>query len=376
VLDTLWEDAAYDFNGWLYRDSVTNAVVGAMGYRNGPYSVWFTEGYRSLQKAIDKLFPGQVVRIRGTNAAGKLVLIGSFSDRQPEIYSWVDLEKKTAGAFRNSRPWIDAQRMQPMSIMKFKTRDGKSFDACVTLPKGVSKQTPAPLVVLPHGRVGHDAWGFTEEVQFLASRGYAVLQPNFRGSSGQRWMYPTSDEWEFFKMHEDVTDAVKTLFATGLIDRNRVAIVGTTDFGGYLALCGVAFEPQLYRCAVTQSAVYDWGELIQDQEYFKYQGNFFSRYSIKLGDPKKNPEKFAAMSPLKHARDIRVPVLVSYGEYEISSQIGLAKEIVSTVRSKGLEAETLSFRDERSGLNYFDHKIEFYQKMESFLAKNMGATAP
>lgn len=376
VLDVLWEDAAYDFNGWLYRDPVSRVILGVMGSKVGPYSVWFTEAYSNLQKSLNKLFPGQVVRILGTSETGKMVLISCFSDRQPPIYNWVDLETHKAGMFRNSTPWIDPQRMQPMSIIKFKTRDGKQFDAYVTLPKGATKQNPPPLVVLPHDGPGYgNTWGYDPEVQFLASRGYAVLQPNYRSSPGCTWMYPTEDEWAFRKMHEDVTDATKALIASGLVDRNRVAIMGHV-FGGYLALCGVAFEPSLYRCAVAVSANCDWAKLIKDQQYNKYSNPFYLRMLLKLGDPDKEAAKFDAMSPLNHANDIRVPVLATYGEYEQTVEINTVKDLVSTVQKKGIAADTIRFADEEYGVRYLDHKVELYQRVETFLAKNLGAGAP
>ena len=380
VRDVLWEDPAYDFDGRLYRDAKTNDIVGAMGNTSAPYSVWFTEAYRSLQQVLEKRFPGQVIRILGTDEAGRMVLIATFSDRQPTIYSWVDLEKHTAGMFRNSRPWIDPQRMQPMGVRKYKNRDGKEFDAYLTLPKGATIQNPPPLVVLPHdrsdyGRGGRSTWGYDSEVQFLASRGYAVLQPNYRGSAGLTWMYPKEDEWAFRKMHEDVTDATRDLIASGLVDRNRVAIMGT-GFGGYLALCGAAFEPSLYRCAIAVSAHYDWGKLIEEGKYSKYADTFYFRMLLKLGDPSKETEKFDAMSPLKHADDIRVPVLVSYGEYDSSAEISMAKDLISTVQKKGIAAESIRFRDEGGRVRYLDHKVELYQGIETYLAKNLAAPAP
>jgi dipeptidyl aminopeptidase/acylaminoacyl peptidase len=262
-------------------------------------------------------------------------------------------------------------------VRKFRTRDGKEFDAFLTLPKGATLENPPPLVVLPHdrpdyGSSGRSTWGYDAEVQFLASRGYAVLQPNYRGSTGSTWMYPKEDEWAFRKMHEDVTDAANDLIASGLVDRNRVAIMGT-GFGGYLALCGVAFEPSLYRCAVAISAHYDWGKLIEEAAYSKYETRRYFRLLVKLGDPKNDPEKFDAISPLKHATDIRVPVLVSYGEYDSSAEISMARDLLSTVQKKGIAAESISFRDERSGAHYLKHKVELYQRIEAYLAENLGS---
>jgi dienelactone hydrolase len=378
VLDVLWQDPVYDFDGELYRDPKSNQILGAFGQNTKPFSVWFDEGMRNIQAQVDKMFPGQIVRILGTDEDHKTVLLSSYSDRQPAIYSWANLETHKAGMFRNSKPWIDPQRMQPMGVRKFKTRDGKEFDAYLTLPKGATLQNPPPLVVLPHDRTnygssGRNTWGYDEEVQFLASRGYAVLQPNFRGTAGSTWMYPKEDEWDFRKMNEDVTDATKDLIGSGLVDRNRVAIMGS-GFGGYLALCGVAFEPSLYRCAIAISAHYDWGKLIEEAEYNKYKDPLYFRMLFKLGDPKKEPEKFNGISPLKHAADIRVPVLASYGEYDPSAEISRAKDLISAVEKKGIPAESISFRDERGGADYLENRVELYQRIERFLAKNLSSS--
>jgi dipeptidyl aminopeptidase/acylaminoacyl peptidase len=287
------------------------------------------------------------------------------------------LEKRTAGLFKNPMPWIDPQRMQPMGVIKYKNRDGKQFDAYLTMPKGATKQNPPPLVVIPADEWGgRHTWGYDGEAQFLASRGYAVLQPNIREALGFRWMYPKEDEWAFRQMHDDVTDATKALIASGLVDRNRVAI-GGSGFGGYLALCGVAFEPSLYRCAIAISPdCVDWGKLIEDQKYYKYNGGlFYLRASLWLGDPKKEVEKFNAISPLRHADDIRVPVLVTDGEYDLSVKISMDKDLVSTVKSKGIPAESIKFLNESGGVRFLDHRLELFERIEAFLAKNMGAGA-
>jgi dipeptidyl aminopeptidase/acylaminoacyl peptidase len=175
-------------------------------------------------------------------------------------------------------------------------------------------------------------------------------------------------------MREDVTDATKDLIASGLVDRNRVAIMGS-GFGGYLALCGVAFEPSLYRCAIGISPSYDWGRIIEEAEYSKYASPLYFRLLLKLGNPKSDPEKFDAISPLKHATDIRVPVLVSYGEFDPGAERSMAREFVSTLQKKGVAADSIRFSDERSGAHYLDHKVELYQHIEAFLAKNLAAGA-
>jgi dienelactone hydrolase len=373
--EVLLEDPAYDFNGWLYRDPVSHNIAGVIYDRIKPKVVWFPQAYRDLQKAVDGLFPGTdtVVRILGNDEEDKgMVMIGTYSDRQPMSFHWVDLKNHSAGPIQNSMPWIDPKRMQPMGAMKFKTRDGRTLDAYVTLPVGASKQNPAPLVVLPHdGTDGRDTWGFNSAVQFFANRGYAVLQPNHRGSSGYTWMFPTEDEYDFRKMHDDVTEATKALIASGYIDRNRVAIVGTS-FGGFLALSGAAYEPTLYRCAVAVSPVSDWGKSIQENKYNQFSDASYARMVRKLGDPKKDPEKFDAIAPLRHAEQIRAAVLIAYGEYDPSYEISEAKELVSIVRKNRLPAETMSFVNEGYGVRHLGHKVELYSRIEAFLAENLG----
>src|SRR5690606_359801 len=185
------------------------------------------------------------------------------SDRDPGAYQWVNLEKRQVGLIKQSRPWIDPERMRPMSTFTYKTRDGLKFDAYLTLPAGASKENPPPLIVLPHGGPWvRDSWGYDSQTQFLASRGYAVLQPNYRGSTGYSWMYPEDEEWAFEKMHEDVTDCVKLIARSGHVDAKRIAIMGGS-FGGYLTLMGLSSEPDLYRCGITMAGVFDWAAMIR-----------------------------------------------------------------------------------------------------------------
>ncbi len=371
VVEVLWQDKAYDADAWLYRDPVSRLIVGAVYDRTGPYVVWFSDAYRNLQKLADGLFPGQIVRIIGNDEAGKMVLISSFSDRQPPIYSWIDLQSRQAGLIKNSSPWIDPKRMRPMSSFKFKTRDGRSLDAFVTMPAGASKQNPPPLVVLPrNSQWWRDSWGYNAEVQFLASRGYAVLQPNYRGPACSSGMFPTEDEWAFRKMHEDVTDATKMLVGSGLVDPKRVAIMGT-DFGGFLALSGAAYEPGLYRCVVAISAPSDWARLISDYKYNKFNSAYYSRMVLKLGDPDQDQAKWDAIAPLRHADQIRAAVFYATGEYDDPMTIKGLKELGSVVERNHIPVESLSFVNEAVGVRHLRNQVELYSHIEDFLAKNM-----
>lgn len=369
--DVLLQDPAYDFDGWVYRNPATQDIMGAIFQRNGPRVTWFNEDYRKLQEILDGFFPKMVVRIIGSDEAQKLFLVRTFSDRQPAIYSWVDLEKRTAGLIKSSAPWIDPQRMQPINIVNFKTRDGRKLDAYLTMPAGASKKNPAPLVVLPHGGPwARDSWGFDGEAQFLASRGYAVLKPNYRGSTGYDWMFPEEDRWNFLKMHDDVTDATKAMIASGLVDRDRIGIMGGS-FGGYLAISGVVNEPSLYRCAVTIAGVFDWEQQIKDKKYNQYDSPAFGWMINKLGDPKKQPEKFDAISPGRRTEKIRVPVFVSGGTDDHTVEIEQSRTLISALKKNGVPHETLIVREEGHGMGHVKNQVELYGRIEAFLDKNL-----
>ncbi len=369
----LRQDPAYDFNGYLYRDPGSHNIVGAMSDGSGPEFLWFTEAYRNLQKAVDQIFPGMAVRIIGGDDAGRMVLLSTFSDRQPPIYNWVDLEKHTAGLITNSRPWIDPKRMRRMGMIKYKTRDGRKLDAYLMMPAGATKQNPPPLIVLPHDNAEQrSVWGFDPEAQFFASRGYAVLQPNYRGSAGYRWMFPTEDDWDYRKMREDVADATRLVAGSGLVDSHRIAIMGTS-FAGYLALAGAAFEPDLYQCAIAVSPVCDWAKTMEDLKFSQYRDFTYSRLMRKLGDPRQQAEKFDAISPLRHAGSIKAAVLIAYGEFDSSSAISQMKEIASTVRRNQVPADTISYLNEQHGVHYLEHQVNLYDQTVAFLGAHLGS---
>jgi dipeptidyl aminopeptidase/acylaminoacyl peptidase len=188
-------------------------------------------------------------------------------------------------------------------------------------------------------------------------------------------MFPTEDEWAFRKMHDDVTDATKAMIASGLVDRKRVAIMGTS-FGGFLALSGAAYDPDLYRCAIAISAVADWSKLIADYRYNKYSNAYFSRMVYKLGDPAKDPEKWDAIAPLRHADKIQAAIFIANGEYDAPTAINGTKELASIVSRNHIPVETVSFQNEADGVRHLRNEVELYSRIEAFLAKNLEPVSP
>ncbi|HXQ80708.1 MAG TPA: prolyl oligopeptidase family serine peptidase [Opitutaceae bacterium] len=373
---TLVDDKGYDFVGSVYRDPVSGEIIGATAQREGPHTIWFDETYQKLQMTLNRSFPGLVVRILGSNEAQDFFLVVTYSDRQPAKYDWVDFKRHASGLFKQAAPWIDPRRMMPECIIRFKTRDGRQLDAYLTLPAGASKEHPAPLVVVPHGGPwARDNWGFDPEAQFLASRGYAVLKPNYRASPGYAWMFPGGDQWEFVKMSHDVTDATRALLATGLVDSGRVAIMGGS-FGGYLAINGVVDEPALYRCAVAISGVFDWEQLIRDRKYDYSQFDWwYATLLRRLGDPRNDPAKFDALAPVRHIDRVRVPVFVTHGGYDPVADIGQSTRLISELRRNNVLHDSYIVGNEGHGMLHLANRVEQYTRIEAFLAKNMAPAA-
>lgn len=369
--ETLVRDDAYDVRGSLYRHPVSKQILGVSYQRHAPRVVWFTEAYRGVQKVLDAAFPGLVVRIIGSDRGEKIFFVMTYSDRQPVIYYRVDLETRALGLVKATRPWIEPERMRPMAIMKYKTNDGLPMDMYVTLPEGASAEHPAPLIVLPHGGPhARDAWGFDPEVQFLASQGYAVMQPNYRGSPGYGWQFPEEDDWAFRKMHDDVTAATRTLLGTRKVDPRRVAIMGWS-FGAYLAVCGATFEKDLYRCSVALAGIYDWERVMRDEKYYQADNPGYAILRRRLGDPKREQEKFEEISPLRFVDQITIPVFVGHGKDDPVASVGESRRLVSELKKHQVPHELLLISREGHGMGHLDNEVTMYERVLAFLQENL-----
>lgn len=226
------------------------------------------------------------------------------------------------------------------------------------------------MIVLPHGGPWQrDSWGYDPESQFLASRGYIVFRPNYRGSSGYTASISITPAMDFRKMHEDVTDGVRALIASKTADPARIAIFGGS-FGGYLALAGVAFEPDLYRCAASFAGVFDLETMMKDD---RSNDNDF-RYELfrsEFGSAKENRELFEALSPLRHAKKIKARIFVAHGEEDQNADTAQSRRLVKALKSAGVEHETMFISGEGHGLAAMKNRVEFFRRLEAFLKKNL-----
>jgi pimeloyl-ACP methyl ester carboxylesterase len=377
----LLRDDQYDFNvGSVYRHPVDHRILGVRYQRGASSSVWFDPKYQALQTKIENSLrtqaAGAVVTIVGSDRAEKRYFVSIASDRRPLAYYQIDTEKGALSLLADTAPWIDPARTAPMSFIKFKSRDGIVLEGYLTLPAGATKANPVPLVVLAHGGPWvRDTWGFDREAQFLASRGYAVFQPNYRGSVGTQWRFPAEDMWAFRKMHDDVTDGLRAVLKTGLVDPTRVAIMGSS-FGGYLAVCGAAYEPDLYRCAVSIAGVFDWEQQMKESRDEEYIRGRFGVLRRQLGDPKRQKEKFDEISPLRHVDQIKIPVFVAHGTSDVVANVEQSRRLIEELNKYHVPHVAHFKRGEGHGMAWLDHEVELYTAIEAFLAKNLAPRTP
>jgi pimeloyl-ACP methyl ester carboxylesterase len=370
--ELVFQDLEYDFNGSFYRDPSSRALVGAFYDRNGPSSRWFEDTYKKLQDVFNDYFPGKVVRLLDSDTSGGVFLVALFSDRDPLTYYTLDLVKRTVTKLQNGQPWLDADRMQGTSIVKYTTAEGLKLDAYVTLPAGTTKDNPAPLLVLPHGGPwARSSWGFQGETQFFVSRGYAVFQPNYRSSTGYDWMFTEADRVDFLKMSDDVTRAVKTVLRTGMIDADRVAIVGS-GFSGYLVLNGLITEPDLYRCGVAHAGVYDWSWLANELGVDRNRHPVFGPLMTLLGDPGTQAAKFEALSPAREVARIKDPILVSRERDATGVERSQTVRLVNGLKTVGAPHKELFIEGSMAQL---ENQVRLFNEMDAFLAEHLGMPA-
>jgi dienelactone hydrolase len=268
------------------------------------------------------------------------------------------------------RPYAEhLARMQPVS---FKARDGLTVHGHLTLPAG--KTGPHAMVLLVHGGPWlRDRWGFDTTVQFLANRGYAVLQVDYRGSSEYGRTFFLAGTREFGrKMHDDLIDGVRWAVAQGIADSKRVAIMGAS-YGGYAALLGAAFTPDVFVAAVDRVGIADMVSLIENwPPYWRVDDmGFWSRF---FGDPRKPEERayLAEGSPLTRVDAIRVPLLVIHGANDVRVRRDHSDRIVAALKARNHDVEYILFPDEGHGINLTSNRLTYYRSVERFLARHLG----
>lgn len=329
---------------------------------------WFDPAQQQVQDAIDKALGdrhGALVS-RSRDGAIKIVHVGGSND--PGSYYIYDEAVGVMAVFARSNEAIQPARLSPSKYISYQARDGLKIHANLTLPKGRDPKG-LPLIILPHGGPYgiRDALGYEVEVQFLASRGYAVLQPNFRGSGGYGEAHLKAGEGAIGRqMQDDLDDGMDWLVAKDIADPARVCVVGSS-YGGYAALWAVTRNPDRYRCAASFAGVTDWDQML------KYDARFFTRSGIRKwrGVIQGNEDfDLDTVSPLKYAMHLTRPVLLAQGMEDTIVPPRQAKIYVAALESAKKDFEYVPYEKEGHGFGDPANLADWLKKLEAFLAKH------
>lgn len=360
-----------DFGGANFSE-VTDELVSTTYNDERQRIYWKDKSFEADHNLLKQKLPGKEVVFSDSTKDEQLWLITAFSDTEPgERYLFDRKTKKLTLQYR-VREKLPRAALVPMKAVRFKSSDGMEIPAYLTLPQGVAPKN-LPAVIVPHGGPwARDSWGYNSIAQFLANRGYAVLQPNFRGSTGygKKFIDSGNKQWGD-KMQDDVTWAAKYLIAEGIADPKKVAIMGGS-YGGYATLAGVTFTPDMYAAAVAIVAPSNLITLLESiPPYWEPIRKLFYE---RMGDPN-TPEGKAQLlrqSPLSHAAKIKTPLLVIQGANDPRVTKRESDQIVIALRDRGFPVEYLVAPDEGHGFARPVNNMAMFATAEKFLAKHLG----
>jgi dipeptidyl aminopeptidase/acylaminoacyl peptidase len=360
-----------DFGTAIFSD-LTDELIGTSYTDDKSRILWrdkeFEKDYNRLKK---ELGDREISFGSSTKDETKFIVV-TYSDVDPGTVWVFDRKSKNLATLYQVREKLDRKAMSPMRAIKYKSSDGLEIPAYLTLPKGLPEKN-LPLVVVPHGGPwARDNWGFSGMAQFLANRGYAVLNPNFRGSTGygKKFLDAGNGQWGD-KMQDDITWGVKHLIDQGIADPKRVAIMGGS-YGGYATLAGVTFTPDLYAAAVAIVAPSNLNTLLGSiPPYWEQIRTLFHR---RMGDPN-TPEGRAQLerqSPLNHVAKIKTPLMVVQGANDPRVKKAESDQIVIALRERNYPVQYLLAGDEGHGFQRPVNNMAMFAAAEKFLAKHIG----
>lgn len=360
-------DKSVDVEGGLVFSPDTHKLLGVRLATEPPRTLWLDKAYASTQAGIDKVFAGLVNVVFPSNPQAAL-LIHSYSSTHPGKLAVYYPDKKKLQNLFTARPGVDPKKMSERRVYDYVARDGLPLVAYLTIPQG-RESKGLPLVVVPHdGPDARDAWGFDSTAQFLASLGYAVLQPQYRGSTGLGAELTRKGHRQWgLTMQDDLTDGVKSLIKQGVVDSSRVCILGVR-YGGYAALMGLVRDPDLYKCGVSVLGVTNLNYLFTEGSWSKDQAA--ERYLKEtLGDPSTMRDQFVATSPMKQAEKIKAPVFLAYAEKDPRVPLVHGEDMRDALKKAGKPHEWLLLDKEEFGLSSEEARLKVFGGIEAFLKK-------
>jgi dipeptidyl aminopeptidase/acylaminoacyl peptidase len=330
---------------------------------------FFDKDAEAMKKKLEEKLPGYQVAVGSTNLAEDKFMVRTYSDKTRGAYYMFDKASGDLKKLADLSPWLNEKDLCDMKPISYKSRDGLTIQGYLTLPKGYEAKN-LPVVINPHGGPwARDYWGFNPEVQFLANNGYAVLQMNFRGSTGFGKAFWESSFKQWGRtMQDDVSDGVKWLTDQGIADPKRVAIYGGS-YGGYATLAGLTLTPDLYAAGVDYVGVSNMFTFMKTiPPYWKPMLDMF--YEM-VGNPKTDSLKLAEVSPVFLVDKIKAPLFVAQGANDPRVNKAESDQIVEALKKRGIAVEYMVKDNEGHGFHNEENRFDFYRSMLAFLDKHL-----
>lgn len=369
-LEELFSHEKYDITSISYsRKRKKLLSVYATGHKK-PVRHYFDSEEEAFRERVKAHFPGKRCGIADTDKQEEHYLIYVGSDRTRGAYYYYEAASDKMTHIADLAPWLPEEAMNEMHPITYTTRDGLEIEAYLTLPDGLTPEQAhnLPVVVNPHGGPwSRDCWGFSSETQFLANRGYAVFQMNFRGSTGfgRKFLEASYKQWGL-KMQDDISDGVAWLVERGIANPKRVAIYGGS-YGGYAVLAGLTFTPSLYACGIDYVGISNLFTFMQTIP--PYWRPLLEMMHEQVGDPEADKEQLAATSPALHADRIVAPLFIAQGANDPRVNKAESDAMVKALQERGVEVDYMVKDDEGHGFCNQENRFDFYRAMEAFLEK-------
>lgn len=334
-----------------------------------PQRHYFDAQTEALYRQLEALLPGYDIAIQGLNREEDTFIVAAYNDRTPGARY---LFQSTTGALHklaDINPAIPEADMSPVHPVRYTSRDGLEIHGYLTLPAGLEPKN-LPCIINPHGGPwARDGWGYNPEIQFLANRGFCVLQMNFRGSTGygRKFWEASFGQWGL-AMQDDITDGVQWLIDQGIADPARIGIYGGS-YGGYATLAGITFTPDLYAAAVDYVGVSNLFTFMNTiPPYWK---PLLEKMYDMVGHPERDHDRLAATSPALHVDRIRTPLLIAQGAQDPRVNKAESDQVVQALQQRGVEVQYMVKENEGHGFHNDENKFEFYEAMEAFFAAHL-----
>lgn len=364
----IFENAKYDLLGAGYS-RLRHVLTAAYFEADKLHYHFFDEISAIRHQRLKDLLPGYEVSLQSATRDEKTFVVAAYSDRTPGHRFIYHDETQQLHHLGEINPKLNPAHMASMRPIRFTARDGLEIHGYLTLPVGMEPRD-LPVVVNPHGGPwARDSWGFNPEVQFLANRGYAVLQINFRGSTGygRRFWEASFGQWGL-SMQDDISDGVAWLLKQGVADPNKLAIYGGS-YGGYATLMAICKTPDVYAAAIDYVGVSNLLTFMQTIP--PYWRPLLEKMYTMVGHPEKDRERLEATSPALNAQHIKTPLFIAQGAQDPRVNKAESDQMVNALKARHVEVEYMVKENEGHGFQNEENKFEFYERMEQFLEQHL-----